>query len=164
MQVTRLMEIALDGVTRDHAAMIFSSSNGFVIDEIAGRERLLHHTYGDFLEALVRLCQAKVLPTASLLKQTHSRSVKHFFERVKGGILDPGSTRKDYYYIRRLSPDEPLADHLDVFISYLVDKCARASIEHAARPCRTLTLSFPHPLLIPTHRHSCSLAVGVLED
>lgn len=158
MQVTRLMEIALDGVTRDHAAMIFSSSNGFVVDELAGRERLLHHTYADFLEALVRLCQAKVLPTASLLKQAHSRSVKHFFERVKGGILDPGSTRKDHYYIRRLSPDEPLADHLDVFISYIVDKRAHAPIEHAARPRRARMAMLGRSRILSSSRLTATLA------
>lgn len=125
IRVSDQMVLPLDGVTRDHASLIFAWSQTFVIDEIGKREKLLNMHYTDFLEAVVRLAALKVLPTAALMRQTASRSPCHFFERAKVGVLNPGSTRKEYYHIRRpavnVSPAE-YGEHVDLFCSFLLER------------------------------------------
>jgi len=124
--VSKEMAIAFDGVTKDHALLIFTWSQTFVTDEIKRRDKLMHLSYVDFLEAIARISQHKTLPSRDLLKLTGCKTPRAFFEKAKTGLLDPAVTLKEPYYIAKphhsSRADEPLSASLEIFIMYMLER------------------------------------------
>ena len=126
ISVSKDLAIPFDGVTRDHALLIFTWSQTFVTDEIKRRDKLTHLSYVDFLEAIARVSQHKTLPSRELLKMTSCKTPREFFERAKTGMLDPSVTLKEPFYIAKPShssrAEEPLAASLEIFIIHMLER------------------------------------------
>jgi len=115
--------VAGDGVTKDMATLIFCWSQSFVTDEMKRRDKMLCLSYVDFIEALARLASFKMLPTSEQLRLTNSASCAHFFEQAASGMLDPGVRDvKEQLYLRRPEEGDQLADYLNTFISWMLEK------------------------------------------
>jgi len=70
-------------LTKEASELAFVWSQTFVTDEIKRREKMIHLTFTDFLEALARLCTFKPLPTSELLGAMGVFSCATYFEKAK---------------------------------------------------------------------------------
>ena len=68
---------------RREAALCFVWAQTFVTDEIKRRDKLVHLTFVDFLEAIARLCTFKALPTPELIEAIGAHSCAAYFEKAK---------------------------------------------------------------------------------
>ena len=66
------------------AAQAFARARMRTADEIKDRHKLLHLSFVDFLEALVRIAVMKRMPTDEMIARAGTKTVGEFFAKLRG--------------------------------------------------------------------------------
>jgi len=109
-------------LTEREGRLCFIWSQTLVTDEVKRREKMIHLSFVDFLEALCRLCCFKALPTQQLLDKVGASTAAQYFEQVRNGLVDELDRLSPLDYREEEVSTAPLEPVVEMMITLLLDR------------------------------------------